>query len=130
MRLLVFALISIVSLVFAIPLHDQQLKPLTKEHEKRTQNYVSPNVVLLAREETKEQATERLLYHTSLEDFVMKAKNKDPPNLIWETDGCDMVGETPMGVDFANVCWRHVGHGIGPLIVLLHADKRLGLWLA
>ncbi|KAF2009232.1 hypothetical protein BU24DRAFT_428774 [Aaosphaeria arxii CBS 175.79] len=64
------------------------------------------------REESKEEATDRLLFDTSIEDFMKAHDEKNPSNLIWEGDGCSGSPDDPMRFNFTASCYRHdFGYG-------------------
>ncbi|KAK2616991.1 hypothetical protein QQS21_000080 [Conoideocrella luteorostrata] len=51
--------------------------------------------------------TDKYLFDTSLSDFGARREAKDPSNLIWDADGCDMSPDNPLGFPFLPACERH-----------------------
>lgn len=51
--------------------------------------------------------TDKLLYSTSLPDFVARRNARDPPSLDWTSDGCTSSPDNPLGFPFTPACNRH-----------------------
>lgn len=64
-------------------------------------------VPILRRQESLEQATDRLLFSTSISSFLAARSVRDPPELNWISNGCSYSPEEPLGFDFEPSCWRH-----------------------
>ncbi|KAF2649340.1 hypothetical protein K491DRAFT_610995 [Lophiostoma macrostomum CBS 122681] len=57
--------------------------------------------------ETAQEATDRLLFHTSISDFEAARNAKNPSTLDWTSDGCSDSPDNPFGFDFLHSCHRH-----------------------
>ena len=70
---------------------------------------LSPSI---APRNAKEQATDRLLFQTSLADFLSAKGQKTPGGLDWFDNGCTKVPDKPTGFNFLDACKRHdFGYG-------------------
>jgi Prokaryotic phospholipase A2 len=54
-----------------------------------------------------EAATDRLLFATSMQDFLAARAAQDPPGLDWSSDGCSDSPDDPFGFNFNPSCERH-----------------------
>ncbi|EEH05266.1 phospholipase A2 group XIII [Histoplasma capsulatum G186AR] len=61
---------------------------------------------LTIRAETPQQATDRLLFSSTMAQFTAARNAKDPPSLNWESDGCSHSPDKP-GFNFLPSCYRH-----------------------
>ncbi|KAF2249168.1 hypothetical protein BU26DRAFT_564831 [Trematosphaeria pertusa] len=61
----------------------------------------------LASRETANEATDRLLFSTSISNFETARNAKNPPSLDWSSDGCSSSPDNPLGFDFLYSCHRH-----------------------
>lgn len=61
---------------------------------------------LSARAESDEEATDRLLFESSMDEFIEARDASDPSGLDWTSDGCSNSPDNP-GYDFLNSCYRH-----------------------
>ncbi|KAJ9667416.1 hypothetical protein H2201_002617 [Coniosporium apollinis] len=68
---------------------------------------VKETVNHLVERATPAQDTDRLLYSTSMSSFLTARRNKTPSNLIWSSDGCTILSDTPSGFNFLPSCQRH-----------------------
>ncbi|KAF2865266.1 prokaryotic phospholipase A2-domain-containing protein [Massariosphaeria phaeospora] len=59
------------------------------------------------RQETAEQATDRLLFRSSMDVFQAARNAQDPSSLDWTNDGCSSSPDNPFEFDFINSCHRH-----------------------
>ncbi|KAJ4304606.1 hypothetical protein N0V90_000132 [Kalmusia sp. IMI 367209] len=57
--------------------------------------------------ETAVQATDRLLFSTSISGFVAARNAQNPSTLDWSSDGCSSSPDNPLGFNFENSCYRH-----------------------
>ncbi|KAF2114561.1 prokaryotic phospholipase A2-domain-containing protein [Lophiotrema nucula] len=57
--------------------------------------------------ETDAQATDRLLFSTTISAFETARNAKNPPSLDWTSDGCSDSPDNPFGFDFLFSCHRH-----------------------
>ncbi|KAK7731787.1 hypothetical protein SLS53_008608 [Cytospora paraplurivora] len=78
------------------------------------QSQDEPNVGVLPRDmaltgepETPEEITDELLFDTPLDGFTARRNNRDPKDLIWDSDGCTHAPDNPMGFPFEPACQRH-----------------------
>jgi len=55
----------------------------------------------------KEQETDRLLFQTSMENFLSAKARKTPNYLNWSDNGCTIVPDRPAGFNFLDACKRH-----------------------
>ncbi|OJD28337.1 hypothetical protein ACJ73_00262 [Blastomyces percursus] len=62
--------------------------------------------ILTTRAETPQQATDRLLFSSTMAQFTAAGNAKDPSSLIWESDGCSKSPDKP-GFNFLPSCYRH-----------------------
>ncbi|EON68617.1 hypothetical protein W97_07875 [Coniosporium apollinis CBS 100218] len=53
------------------------------------------------------QDTDRLLYSTSMSNFLAAKRAKNPSYLNWNDDGCSILSDTPYGFNFLPSCQRH-----------------------
>jgi hypothetical protein len=58
------------------------------------------------RRETDEETTDRLLFNTTITDFITARNATDPSSLDWSSDGCSDSPDNP-GYDFLESCYRH-----------------------
>lgn len=70
----------------------------------------APSFPLSSRQETPEQATDRLLFSTTIDAFEAARNALNPPTLDWSSDGCSDSPDNPFGFDFLHSCHRHVSH--------------------
>ena len=49
----------------------------------------------------------RLMFHTSLSDFLKARDAKDPSYLDWTSNDCSFAPDQPLGFDFRPACKRH-----------------------
>ncbi|PGG95693.1 hypothetical protein GX51_08159 [Blastomyces parvus] len=61
---------------------------------------------LTNRAETPQQATDRLLFSSTMAQFTAAREAKDPSSLNWESDGCSKSPDKP-GFNFLPSCYRH-----------------------
>ncbi|KAF2275466.1 uncharacterized protein EI97DRAFT_459370 [Westerdykella ornata] len=61
----------------------------------------------LDRRETAVEATDRLLFKSSMSTFIAARNAKNPSSLDWSSDGCSSSPDNPFGFDFINSCYRH-----------------------
>lgn len=54
-----------------------------------------------------EDETDRLLFSSSMDDFLTARKNKSPAGLDWTSDDCSYSPEKPFGYNFEYTCQRH-----------------------
>ena len=66
----------------------------------------TPASHLLSARETDEEATDRLLFDTSIADFQTARDAQDPATLDWSSDGCSSSPDQP-GFNFLPSCYRH-----------------------
>ncbi|KAK2763883.1 hypothetical protein FQN54_009501 [Arachnomyces sp. PD_36] len=66
----------------------------------------APTTSQLSARETDEEATDRLLFDSAIEDFIAARDATDPASLDWSSDGCSSSPDNP-GFDFLNSCYRH-----------------------
>jgi hypothetical protein len=62
----------------------------------------------LSARETLQQATDRLLFSTSITGFETARTARNPAGLDWTSDGCSDSPDNPFGFDFIFSCHRHV----------------------
>lgn len=53
------------------------------------------------------KTTDKLLFETSLADFLTHRKAQDPKELDWTSDGCTDAPNNPFGLPFQDACFRH-----------------------
>ncbi|EEU36829.1 phospholipase A2 [Fusarium vanettenii 77-13-4] len=51
--------------------------------------------------------TDQLLFSVSLPTFTARRNARDPPTLIWDSDGCTSSPDNPFGFPFVPACNRH-----------------------
>ncbi|KAL7917869.1 prokaryotic phospholipase A2 domain-containing protein [Trichoderma austrokoningii] len=51
--------------------------------------------------------TDKLLFSTTLPDFITRRNAKNPPTLDWSSDGCTDSPDNPFGFPFVPACNRH-----------------------
>ncbi|KAJ4348671.1 uncharacterized protein N0V89_010049 [Didymosphaeria variabile] len=51
--------------------------------------------------------TEKLLFYTSLPDFMQHWHAQDPADLYWRSDACSHAPDKPFGFNFKDSCRRH-----------------------
>lgn len=56
---------------------------------------------------TPQQDTDRLLYSTSMPDFLAAKRARNPSNLAWDDNGCSFSPDQPQGFNFLPSCQRH-----------------------
>ncbi|KAF2738791.1 hypothetical protein EJ04DRAFT_26519 [Polyplosphaeria fusca] len=61
----------------------------------------------LSARETDAQATDRLLFSTSISAFEAARNALSPPSLDWSSDGCSSSPDNPFGFNFLQCCHRH-----------------------
>jgi hypothetical protein len=61
----------------------------------------------LSPRETDAQATDRLLFSSTIDEFEAARNAQDPPTLDWTSDGCSDSPDNPFGFDFLKACHRH-----------------------
>lgn len=66
----------------------------------------APANVLEVRE-TDVQATDRLVFSSTISQFVAARNANNPPSLDWSSDGCSSSPDNPLGFNFENSCLRH-----------------------
>ncbi|KAJ4360684.1 uncharacterized protein N0V89_001251 [Didymosphaeria variabile] len=57
--------------------------------------------------ETAVEATDRLVFKTTLAAFITARNAQNPSTLDWSSDGCSSSPDNPFGFDFLNSCYRH-----------------------
>ncbi|PVH96215.1 hypothetical protein DM02DRAFT_599567 [Periconia macrospinosa] len=62
---------------------------------------------ILAPRETNIEATDRLLFSTTMSGFQSARNAQNPPSLDWSSDGCSSSPDNPLGFDFIQSCQRH-----------------------
>ncbi|CAH0057321.1 unnamed protein product [Clonostachys solani] len=62
---------------------------------------------LVTRETENEKMTTNIVFNINLEAFAKRRKNKNPKNLIWESDNCTKSPDNPLKFPFAVACQRH-----------------------
>ncbi|KAF2477757.1 uncharacterized protein BDR25DRAFT_330420 [Lindgomyces ingoldianus] len=65
------------------------------------------NKNLSPRAETIQQATDRLLFSSTISQFEAARNAKDPSTLEWSSDGCSDSPDNPLGFNFLPSCHRH-----------------------
>ena len=75
---------------------------------------LSPTTTTAARANRRRQGecdsvcqTDRLLFESSMNDFLAAKAVKQPASLDWEDNGCSMAPDRPIGYDFLHSCQRH-----------------------
>ncbi|KAJ3540734.1 hypothetical protein NM208_g4935 [Fusarium decemcellulare] len=51
--------------------------------------------------------TDQLLFSVTLPTFTARRNARDPPTLIWDSDGCTSSPDNPFGFPFIPACNRH-----------------------
>ncbi|UNI15061.1 carboxypeptidase Y inhibitor [Purpureocillium takamizusanense] len=51
--------------------------------------------------------TDELLFKSTLEEFLARRDNRDPPELDWNSDGCTASPDNPSHFPFLPACYRH-----------------------
>ncbi|ROV95623.1 hypothetical protein VSDG_05319 [Cytospora chrysosperma] len=54
-----------------------------------------------------ETITDKYLFETSLEEFSLHRAAAEPPTVIWDSDGCTLSPDNPLGFEFEPACNRH-----------------------
>jgi hypothetical protein len=54
-----------------------------------------------------ETITDKYLFDTSLEEFSLHRAAAEPPTVIWDSDGCTLSLDNPLGFEFEPACNRH-----------------------
>lgn len=67
----------------------------------------SSETATLELRETAIQATDRLLFDTSMYIFLDKKRLRNPSTLDWSDNGCTIVPDRPNGFNFLTACQRH-----------------------
>ncbi|KAH7135073.1 prokaryotic phospholipase A2-domain-containing protein [Dendryphion nanum] len=62
---------------------------------------------LESRQESATQATDRLLFSSTISQFISARNARSPANLDWSADGCSSSPDNPLGFNFLNSCLRH-----------------------
>ncbi|KAK3311710.1 secretory phospholipase A2 [Chaetomium strumarium] len=57
--------------------------------------------------QTANQITDQYLFSITLPAFTAKRNARDPPTLIWDSDGCSSSPDNPFGFPFVPACHRH-----------------------
>ncbi|KAK4139966.1 secretory phospholipase [Dichotomopilus funicola] len=63
--------------------------------------------VSLVGRQTANQITDQYLFDISLPAFTSRRNARDPPTLIWDSDGCSDSPDNPFGFPFVPACQRH-----------------------
>ncbi|KAL2127085.1 hypothetical protein VTI74DRAFT_11364 [Chaetomium olivicolor] len=63
--------------------------------------------VSLVQRQTPSQITDQYLYSITLPAFTSRRNARDPPTLIWDSDGCSYSPDNPFGFPFTPACHRH-----------------------
>lgn len=53
------------------------------------------------------QITDQYLFSITLPAFTSRRNARDPPSLIWDSDGCSSSPDNPFGFPFTPACHRH-----------------------
>ena len=61
----------------------------------------------LVQRQTANQLTDQYLFSITLPAFTMHRNARDPPTLIWDSDGCSSSPDNPFGFPFTPACHRH-----------------------
>jgi hypothetical protein len=61
----------------------------------------------LVQRQTANQITDQYLFSITLPAFTAKRNARDPPTLIWDSDGCSSSPDNPFGFPFVPACHRH-----------------------
>lgn len=61
----------------------------------------------LTARQTLNQITDRYLYSITLPAFTSRRNARDPPSLIWDSDGCSSSPDNPFSFPFVPACHRH-----------------------
>lgn len=56
---------------------------------------------------TANQITDQYLFSITLPAFTVHRNARDPPTLIWDSDGCSSSPDNPFGFPFVPACHRH-----------------------
>ncbi|KXX73317.1 hypothetical protein MMYC01_210242 [Madurella mycetomatis] len=64
------------------------------------------DTALVARQ-TLNQITDQYLYSITLPTFTSRRNARNPPSLIWDSDGCSSSPDNPFGFPFVPACHRH-----------------------
>jgi hypothetical protein len=63
--------------------------------------------ITLVQRQTVNQVTDQYLYSITLPAFTLRRNARDPPTLIWDSDGCSSSPDNPFGFPFTPACHRH-----------------------
>lgn len=61
----------------------------------------------LGTRQTAIQITDQYLFSITLPAFTARRNARDPPSLIWDSDGCSSSPDNPFGFPFTPACHRH-----------------------
>jgi hypothetical protein len=61
----------------------------------------------LVERQSASQITDQYLYSITLPAFTGRRNARDPPTLIWDSDGCSSSPDNPFGFPFTPACHRH-----------------------
>ncbi|KAK4095879.1 secretory phospholipase A2 [Parathielavia hyrcaniae] len=61
----------------------------------------------LVQRQTANQLTDQYLYSITLPTFTSRRNARNPPSLIWDSDGCSSSPDNPFGFPFVPACHRH-----------------------
>ncbi|KAK3901531.1 prokaryotic phospholipase A2-domain-containing protein [Staphylotrichum tortipilum] len=64
-------------------------------------------VTELVQRQTANQITDQYLFSITLPTFTVHRNSRDPPTLIWDSDGCSSSPDNPFGFPFTPACHRH-----------------------
>lgn len=70
-------------------------------------NIIARGIAWLTKRETDPEATDRLLFSTSISNFLYAKSIKNPGSLDWTDDGCSNSPDAPAGYNFLPSCQRH-----------------------
>lgn len=57
--------------------------------------------------ETTVQATDRLVFSSTISQFITARNARNPSTVDWSSDGCSSSPDNPLGFNFENSCYRH-----------------------
>lgn len=66
-----------------------------------------PTSSVIVERQTASQITDQYLYTITLAAFTARRNARDPPTLIWDSDGCSSSPDNPFGFPFTPACHRH-----------------------
>lgn len=70
-------------------------------------NIIARSIAWLTKRETDFAATDRLLFNTSISNFLYAKSIQNPATLNWMDDGCSKAPDAPAGYNFLPSCQRH-----------------------